>query len=61
MALQIEHGGVGPAAALPGTLVHDPGVGVDVLVLLEEPRVPEHPAAVLAPQDSPVLLLPVFQ
>lgn len=37
VALQVEHGGVGAVTALSGALVDDPGVGVDALVLLEEP------------------------
>lgn len=61
VALQVEHGGEGPVAAIPGALEDQPGVGVDVLMLLQEPGVPEHLAALLTLEEEPVLLLPVLQ
>lgn len=61
VALQVEERGEGPVAVAPRALVDHPGVSVDSLVLLQEPGVPEHLAALVTLQDEPVLLLPVLQ
>lgn len=61
VALQIEYCGEGPVTVVPGALEDHPYVRVDALMLLQEPRVPEHLAALVALQDEPVLLLPVLQ
>lgn len=61
VALQVEDGGEGPATSLPGALVNNARVRVHVLVLLQEPGVPEHLAALVTLEHAPVLLLPVLQ
>lgn len=61
VVLQVEHRGERPVAAVPGAPEDHAHVGVDALMLLQEPGVPEHLAALVAPQGEPVLLLPVLQ
>ena len=61
VALQVEQRGERPAAVTPRALVDHPCVSVDSLMLLQEPGVPEHLAALVTLQDEPVLLLPVLQ
>lgn len=53
VALQVEHFGEGPAAAHVGTQEDHTGVCVDALVLLQEPGVTEHFAALITFEDSP--------
>lgn len=57
MALQAKSCGEGPVTAFSGTFKDRPGLRVDVLMLPQKPGVPEHLAALLTPQKSPVLLL----
>lgn len=61
VALQVKKRGIRPAAAVPGALEDHARLGVDALMLLQEPGVPEHLVALVAHQDTPVLLLPVLQ
>lgn len=61
VALQVEESGVRPAAALSGTTEDHSHLRVDVLVLVQEPGVPELLAALITPDNTPVVLLPVLQ
>ena len=61
VAHQVELGGEGPLAALPGTLQHHPHVGVHSLVLVHFPRVTEHLVAQVTRVNPPVRLPSVLQ
>lgn len=54
VALQVEHLGERPAAACVGTQEDHTCVGVNALMLLKEPGVTEHFAALITFEDSPV-------
>lgn len=60
VALQVEGGGERPLAAISGALEDYSLLTVDVLMLLQEPGVPEHLAALVTTQAGTVLLLPVL-
>lgn len=61
VALQVEHRGKGPAAALPRTQQARAALEVHALVLPQEPRVPEDFVAAVAAHLEPVPLLAVLQ
>lgn len=54
VALQVEHFGERPATAHVGTQEDHPCVSVNALVLLQEPGVTEHFAALVTFEDSPI-------
>lgn len=54
VALQVEHFGEGPATAHVGAQEDHTRVSVDALVLLQEPGVTEHFAALITFEDFPV-------
>lgn len=53
VALQVEHFGERPATAHVGAQEDHTGVGVNALMLLQEPGVTEHFAALVTFEDSP--------
>lgn len=60
VTLQVESCSVRPLTAIPGTFEDHPHIRVNLLMLLQEPRVPKLLAALVAPDSVPVLFLPVF-
>lgn len=61
MALQVKGFGERSVTVVPRTHEAHPTVSMDALMLLQKPRIPKHLAAVVTPEDEPVLLLSVFQ
>lgn len=61
VALQVESSGEGPVTAIPGALEDHSHFRVDVLMLPQKPRVPEHFAALVTLHGDSVLLLSVLQ
>lgn len=54
VALEVEHGGEGPVTTPVGTQEDHTRVSMDTLMLLQEPGVTEHFAALITFEDSPV-------